>query len=74
MQYISTRDPNHAVSAPDAVISGIAPDGGLYIPKDPDFSAFDWKALLSGGVFVLISQFSSMLTMLPPRNFPSRLP
>ena len=25
MQYISTRDPNHAVSAPDAVISGIAP-------------------------------------------------
>ena len=46
MQYISTRDPNHAVSAPDAVISGIAPDGGLYIPEDPDYAGFDWRALL----------------------------
>ena len=47
MQYISTRNPLHAVSAPEAIIEGIAPDGGLYIPKDPDYSAFDWKALLS---------------------------
>ena len=48
MQYISTRNETRTVSAPEAVIEGIAPDGGLYIPKDPDFSAFDWKALLSG--------------------------
>ncbi|MBQ6551363.1 MAG: threonine synthase [Lachnospiraceae bacterium] len=47
MRYISTRDPKRAVSAADAVISGIAPDGGLYIPEDPDFGSFDWKALLS---------------------------
>ena len=47
MQYISTRNNTHTVSAPEAIIAGIAPDGGLYIPKDPDFSSFDWKALLS---------------------------
>ena len=47
MQYISTRNKKTAVSAPDAIISGIAPDGGLYIPEAPVFDSFDWEALLS---------------------------
>ena len=59
MQYISTRNKTHIVSAPEAVIEGIAPDGGLYIPKDPDFSAFDWKALLSGDFRAIAEQIFS---------------
>ena len=32
--FISTRGDNRAVSAPEAVLRGIAPDGGLYIRKE----------------------------------------
>ena len=32
--FISTRGDNRGVSAPEAVLRGIAPDGGLYIRKD----------------------------------------
>ena len=33
MQYISTRDPRHAVTLSEAITRGIAPDGGLYVPE-----------------------------------------
>ena len=32
MKFISTRDKNHLVSARDAVLKGLPPDGGLYVP------------------------------------------
>ncbi|MBQ3390891.1 MAG: hypothetical protein IJG56_00605, partial [Clostridia bacterium] len=32
MKYFSTRNQTHQVSGCRAVISGIAPDGGLYLP------------------------------------------
>jgi threonine synthase len=34
MQYYSTNNKNHQVSFKQAVLDGIAPDGGLYLPKD----------------------------------------
>ena len=34
MRICSTRSENHAVTAPEAVLAGIAPDGGLYVPDD----------------------------------------
>lgn len=34
MKICSTRSEAHAVTAPEAVLSGIAPDGGLFVPDD----------------------------------------
>lgn len=33
MRYISTRNKSHFVEAPEAILRGIAPDGGLYVPE-----------------------------------------
>lgn len=33
MRYLSTRDPSHAATLSEAVLRGIAPDGGLYVPE-----------------------------------------
>jgi threonine synthase len=40
MQYISTRGEAQAVGFLDAVLAGLAPDGGLFVPKEwPAFTA-----------------------------------
>ncbi len=46
MLYQSTRNKNLTATGPEAILQGIAPDGGLYMI--PDFSAvsLDWKSLL----------------------------
>lgn len=33
MDYISTRDSGHRVSAAQAIVSGLSPDGGLFLPE-----------------------------------------
>lgn len=46
MLYHSTRSDLYAVDSAQAVLEGLAPDGGLYMPQAlPDF---DWKTCLSG--------------------------
>ena len=35
MKYIGTRDKSYAVTASQAIIKGICPDGGLFIPAYP---------------------------------------
>jgi len=40
MRYYSTRNKNEAVSFAAAALSGLAPDGGLYVPEEvPQYSA-----------------------------------
>ncbi|WP_274953061.1 threonine synthase [Angelakisella massiliensis] len=34
MKYISTRDSSHSRTAAQAILEGIAPDGGLYLPQE----------------------------------------
>ncbi len=46
MKYNSTRS-NISCDSLNAVLSGLAPDGGLYISKDILNSGFDWKKCLS---------------------------
>ena len=41
MQYHSTRGNSPAVGSAQAILTGIAPDGGLYLPKV--FPAFAWE-------------------------------
>ncbi|MBD2103998.1 threonine synthase [Leptolyngbya sp. FACHB-261] len=46
MQYISTRGSAPALTFPDAVLAGLASDGGLYLPESyPQFSAAEWQKL-----------------------------
>ena len=46
MDYFSTRSAREKVGAAEAIIRGLAPDGGLYVPESfPQFSAEDIAAL-----------------------------
>ena len=46
MLYHSTRSDCAKVDSAQAVLEGLAPDGGLYMPES--IPAFDWKACLQG--------------------------
>ncbi|MFZ2591500.1 threonine synthase [Leuconostoc citreum] len=45
MNYISTRGQAPAVTASQAIINGIAPDGGLYVPESWPNIELDWTQL-----------------------------
>ena len=46
MQYQSTRGHNAAVSASEAIVRGLAPDGGLYVPQEfPRADLEAWRGL-----------------------------
>ncbi len=47
MIYQSTRNDDLTASSAQAILGGIAKDGGLYSPASLSDVAFDWKALLS---------------------------
>ena len=46
MQYHSTRSQEFSVDSAQAVLNGLAPDGGLYMPEA--IPEFDWKGCLRG--------------------------
>ena len=46
MLYHSTRNKEKCVDSAQAVLQGLAPDGGLYMPEA--IPAFDWEKCLSG--------------------------
>ena len=46
MRYHSTRNANLSVDSARAVLEGLAPDGGLYMPAA--IPAFDWETCLKG--------------------------
>ncbi|MDP9838267.1 threonine synthase [Neorhizobium huautlense] len=62
MEYISTRGEAPALSFRDALMAGLARDGGLYVPREwPTFSKKDIKALrgktYQDVAFAVISRF-----------------
>ena len=48
MYYVSTRNKNCRVSGAEAVVGGIAPDGGLYVPETFPTVSADERAMLVG--------------------------
>ena len=59
MLYHSTRNEEHCVDSAQAVLEGLAPDGGLYMPcRLPEF---DWKACLRGDAFAMETAILSAL-------------
>ena len=59
MLYHSTRSNSAAVDSAQAVLEGLAPDGGLYMPES--MPAFDWKACLQGSSMDMSTQILSAL-------------
>lgn len=59
MLYHSTRSENHRADSAQAVLEGLAPDGGLYMPQS--IPSFDWKACLSGSSQDMATQILSAL-------------
>lgn len=47
MLYQSTRSKTEAISSAEAILRGIAPDGGLYMPCSLAECDFDWEKTLS---------------------------
>jgi len=47
MKYYSTRNAKNTANGPEAILKGIAPDGGLYTPADFSAMQIDLKKLLS---------------------------
>ena len=61
MRYHSTRNANLSVDSARAVLEGLAPDGGLYMPEA--IPAFDWETCLKGTAQEMSTQILS--TLLP---------
>ena len=59
MIYHSTRSRAHQADSAQAVLSGLAPDGGLYMPAD--IPAFDWKKCLEGDSLAMSTAILSAL-------------
>ncbi|MBQ2855175.1 MAG: threonine synthase [Oscillospiraceae bacterium] len=59
MLYHSTRSDNAAVDSAQAVLEGLAPDGGLYMPVS--LPNFDWKACLKGSSMDMATAILSAL-------------
>ena len=59
MLYHSTRSENHRADSAQAVLEGLAPDGGLYMPQS--IPSFDWKACLKGSSQDMATQILSAL-------------
>ena len=59
MLYHSTRSENHRADSAQAVLEGLAPDGGLYMPQS--IPGFDWKACLTGSSQDMATQILSAL-------------
>ena len=59
MLYHSTRSELNAVDSAQAVLEGLAPDGGLYMPQA--LPAFDWRKCLEGSSLDMATQILSAL-------------
>ena len=59
MRYHSTRNESVFVDSAQAVLEGLAPDGGLYMPED--LPAFDWQECLKGSSIQMSTQILSAL-------------
>ncbi len=57
MQYHSTRSLTHSCNSAQAVLQGLAPDGGLYLPAE--IPAFDWEKCVAGDVYAMAEQILS---------------
>ena len=61
MQYQSTRDKNLKASSAQAVLNGLAPDGGLYTMPSFDEARFDYREILNLDTFSMSARILAKL-------------
>ncbi len=61
MKYLSTRSSGNLIDSAQAILSGLAPDGGLYVPEI--LPEFDWKGCLQKDTLGMAAMI--MGTLLP---------
>ncbi len=59
MRYLSTRSRTLTVDSAQAILNGLAPDGGLYVPQQ--LPEFDWKGCLEKDTFGMAAQIMGAL-------------
>ena len=59
MLYHSTRSTTPTVDSSEAVLQGLAADGGLYMPES--IPTFDWRKCLQGDTYAMATQILSAL-------------
>lgn len=57
MQYHSTRNKNITADSTNAVLEGICPDGGLYVPEN--IPNVDWKEIVNSSVYEMQTKILS---------------
>lgn len=61
MLYQSTRSKQFTATGPEAILQGIAPDGGLYMISDFSALSLDWKKLLEMDSIQMAAEILSAL-------------
>ena len=61
MQYQSTRDKNLKASSAQAILNGLAPDGGLYTMPSFDEVKFDYTTVLNMDTMSMSTKILSKL-------------
>ncbi|MBQ6692588.1 MAG: threonine synthase, partial [Clostridia bacterium] len=61
MQYFSTRSKQETATAAEAILQGLAPDGGLYVPESIPSAELDDAALLSLDQYALTAHILKKL-------------
>ncbi len=61
MNYQSTRGNSPTVNSLQAVLQGLAPDGGLYLPQNLRDISFDWKCTLREDTLAIATRILSAL-------------
>ncbi|CAD6577702.1 MAG: threonine synthase [Tremellales sp. Tagirdzhanova-0007] len=70
MRYFSTRGGNETLSFDEAVLTGLAPNGGLYIPTHIPPLPVDWQSAWSKFTFPQLSQ-AILSLFIPTSSIPS---
>ena len=61
MKYISTRGASPAVSSAQAIVNGLAPDGGLYTFSPSELPKLDWQRLIALDYYHMAAEIISAL-------------
>ena len=61
MKYISTRGASPAVSSAQAIVNGLAPDGGLYTFSPAELPKLDWQRLITLDYYHMAAEIISAL-------------
>ena len=61
MKYISTRGASPAVSSAQAIVNGLAPDGGLYTFSPAELPKLDWRRLITLDYYHMAAEIISAL-------------